>query len=557
MIKTFAVFLAGALAVIVNNYFRARWRRKHPPPLPPGVAYERVGDRGSPQRGVRASLLRSIREPANPNDRIEARERELADELRGYLGDLGAQHGADDVMLWMRTSDTAEFLPIAWNHPGAPPSSPWGAPQQRTLVAWAATEGVVCFDGDDEELRLAAARVPLDRVAALGAAGQVVGAIVMHSPTGVRSSRGDLKLWLPRHGERLAQFVELQVTRNEVARANLRMRSLVRSVQELDSSSEHQALEKRIIDGMLEASGATFAALVSWDADASEGAVHYASPLYPEPQPKAGDPVGAGSLVGGVCLDATPRFWDHAEAVAASDELYGPGSRVPHAGALAILPMRRNKKIMGAIVIGTTEAGALRPGDLKTAGFFAQLAGSALEAAWEIVEVSRSARMDDLTGLWNRRHFDDELRRTLDQTDRFGGSCALVLADVDHFKNVNDSYGHPAGDKVLKAIAQVMREAVRTTDISARIGGEELCVILQQTGIEGAVELAERLRVNIEAMPIRWQDRDIRVTASFGVATYEAGGGTVKRAQLFDAADRALYRAKGEGRNCVKTASQA
>jgi diguanylate cyclase (GGDEF)-like protein len=216
--------------------------------------------------------------------------------------------------------------------------------------------------------------------------------------------------------------------------------------------------------------------------------------------------------------------------------------------------MRRNKRIMGAIVIGTTEAGAIRPGDLKTAGFFAQLAGSALEAAWEIVEVSRSARIDDLTELWNRRHFDDELRRTLDQTDRFGGSCALVLADVDHFKSVNDTYGHPAGDKVLKAIAQVMREAVRTTDISARIGGEELCVILQQTGMEGAVELAERLRTNIEAMPIRWQDRDIRVTASFGVATYEAGGGATKRAQLFDATDRALYRAKGDGRNCVRTA---
>jgi diguanylate cyclase (GGDEF)-like protein len=107
---------------------------------------------------------------------------------------------------------------------------------------------------------------------------------------------------------------------------------------------------------------------------------------------------------------------------------------------------------------------------------------------------------------------------------------------------------------VLKAIAQVMREAVRTTDISARIGGEELCVILQQTGIDGAVELAERLRVNIEAMPIRWQDRDIRITASFGVATYEAGGGAVLRGQLFGAADRALYRAKGEGRNCVRTA---
>lgn len=554
MIKTLAVFVAGALAAIVGSYLRRRSRRKRVAQLPSGAAYERIGDRGSPQRGVRASLLKSIRDPVNPDDAVKARERELADDLRGYLGDLGAQHGADDVMLWMRASDAAEFLPVAWNHSGAPPTSLWGESQQRTLVAWAATEGVVSFDGDDEELRLAAARVALDGVAALGTSGQVVGALVMHSPTGVRSSRGDLKLWLPRHAERLAQFVELQVTRNEVAHSNRHMRVIVRKVQEFDSSSERAALEKAIVEGVLELTGATFAALVEWKADSNNGAVRHASALYPDPQPQNGDPVEPGSLAGSVCIDGMPRFYDSGDAVPDADNLYASGGGVPRAGALAILPMRRNKRILGAIVIGTPESVAFRQTDVRSATFFALVAGSALEAAWEIESVSKSAHTDDLTGLWNRKHFDDELRRTLDQTDRFGGSCALVLADVDHFKNVNDSFGHPAGDKVLKAIAQAMRDAVRTTDICARIGGEELCIILPQTGAQGAVEQAERLRVSIEAMPIRWQDRDIRVTASFGVATYEAGGGAAKRAQLFDATDRALYRAKGEGRNCVRTA---
>ena len=552
--KTLAAFLAGAMVAVAANYWRALWRRRHPVPLPPGVAYERVGDRGSPRRGVRASLLKSIRDPSNPNDRAEARERELADDLRGYLGDVGAQHGADDAMLWMRGSEGAEFLPVAWNHPGAPPSAGWGTPQQRELVSWAAGEGVVCFDAADGQLVFAAARVALEGVAALGTAGEVVGGLVLYSASGIRSPRSELKLWLPRHAERLAQLVELQVTRNEVARANRRMRVLVRSVQELDPSGEHHALEKGIVESIIEASGATFAALVEWQAETQRGAVHYASTLYPEPQPHAGDPVEPESLVGGVCIDETPRFWDYAEAVAASNELFAPGALVPHAGALAILPMRRNKRIIGAIVLGTAEAGALRQGDLKTAGFFAQLAGSALEAAWEIEEVRGTARLDELTGLSNRRHFDDELKRTLDQTDRFGGSCALVLADVDHFKDINDTHGHPAGDKVLRAISEVMRDAVRTTDTCARIGGEELCVILPQTGLEGGLDLAERLRASIEGMPIRWKDREIRVTASFGVATYEAGGGAVKRGLLFDATDRALYRAKGDGRNCVRTA---
>jgi diguanylate cyclase (GGDEF)-like protein len=554
VIEWLAAFAGGAIVAGAANYARARWRRKNPVPLPPGVAYERVGDRRSPGRGVRASLLNSIRDPANPHDRTEARERELADDLRGYLGDVGAQHGADDAMLWMRGGEGAAFLAVAWNHPGAPPSTVWGTAQQRALVSWAAGEGVVSFDGVEGAPALAAARVPLESVAALGAAGTVSGALVLHSASGIRSARGELKLWLPRHAERLSQLVELQVTRNEVARQNRRMRALVRSAQDLNAAGEQVALERRIADSMLEASGATFAALVVWQADLRKGTVRHATTLYPEPQPHAGDPVEPESLVGSVCLDGTPRLWENASAVAASDELFAPGALVPKSGALAILPMRRGQSVIGAIVIGANEAGALRQGDLRTATFFAQLAGSALEAAWEIEEVSRTARIDQLTGLWNRRHFDDELKRALDQTDRFGGSCALVLADVDHFKIVNDTSGHEAGDRVLKAIAQVMRDLVRTTDICARIGGEELCVILPQTGRDGALELAERLRANVEVMPIRWHDRDIRVTASFGVATYEAGGGPVKRGQLFDATDRALYRAKGDGRNCVRTA---
>ncbi len=553
--RDFFFFAFGVFIAIGAVVWRSRSRQRKPIVLAPGVAYERAGDRGSPGRGiVRASLLNSIRDPANPNDRAEARERELADDLRGYLGDVGAQHGATDVMLWLRASERAALVPVSWNHSGAPPGEAWGTTQQRALVSWAASEGVVSFDGGGGESIVAAARVPLETVAALGAAGQAVGALVLHSVEGIRSSRAELKLWLPRHGERLAQLVELQVTRNEVARQNRRMRALVRSAQELESSSEQDGLEKQIAENMLEASGATFAALVSWQPEMRRGTVRRATSLYPEPQPKTGDPVEPGSLVGSVCLDGTPRLWENTSAMPASDELFAPGALFPKSGALAILPMRRGPSVIGAIVIGANEPGALRQADLRSAGFFAQLAGSALEAAWEIEQVSRSARLDQLTGLWNRRHFDDELKRTLDQTDRFGGSCALVLADVDHFKNVNDSYGHPAGDRVLKVIAQVMREIVRTTDISARIGGEELAVILPQTGAEGALELAERLRASIESSPILWHDRNIQVTTSFGVATYEAGGGQIKRAQLFEAADRALYRAKGDGRNCVRTA---
>ncbi|HEX7547124.1 MAG TPA: sensor domain-containing diguanylate cyclase [Gemmatimonadaceae bacterium] len=565
MIEALVALVAGAALVSAAYYWRVRWRRAHPLPLPPGVAYEKVGDpvspawrvRGSPGRGVRASLISSIRDPLNPDDRAEVRERELADDLRGYLGDVGAQHGADDAMIWMRNAEGAPFVPMAWNHPGAPSSEPWGTTQQRALVAWAAEEGVVSFDGGEGANgapTLAAARVSLESMASLGSAVRMAGALVLCSAAGIRSSRGDLKLWLPRHAERLAQLVELQVTRNEVARQNRRMRALVRMAQEFDTAGKLEALEWHVAECMLEASGATFAALVAWHAELRLGTVRHATTHYPLPQPRTGDPVEPGSLVGSVCLDGTPRLWQNVNAVPAADALFSPGALVPPSGTLAILPIRRGTRVIGAIVIGAGDPGALHQGELRTAGFFALLAGSALEAAWEMEEVSRTARIDQLTGLWNRRHFDDELKRALDQTDRFGGFCALVIADVDHFKNVNDTHGHQAGDKVLKSIAQIMRELVRTTDVCARIGGEEFCVILPQTEQRGALELAERLRTSVEASVARFQDRDIKVTVSLGVATYRAGGGALKRAQLFESADRALYQAKGEGRNCVRTA---
>lgn len=547
-------FVAGVVLGGVARAWRLRRRRRARPSLPGGITLEGATNGALPGRGVRASLLDSVRDPANPSEATETTERELADDLRGYLGDLAAQHGADDVMFWIQRDDVTGFLPVAWNHQGAPPRGPWGTPQQRALVSWASAEGVVSFDSGEGALALASARVSLDAVATLGAESTARGAIVMHAPRGIRSSRGDLKLWLPRHAVRLSQFVEMQLTRNESARQNRRMRALVRASQDLSAVTTRAELERRIADDVVEASGATFAALVEWHSDARSGTVRCVTQLYPAPQPHLDDEVVADSMVGGVCIGGVPQQYHNTGTVAGSGELFGPSARFPDCGALAIEPLRRGRKVIGAIVIGASDPGAMRPGDLRTTVLFAQLAGSALEASWEIEQVKSTAHRDQLTGLWNRRHFDGELVRALDQTDRFGGACALVLVDVDHFKTVNDTHGHQAGDRVLQAIAKVMGEQVRTTDSCARIGGEEFCAILQQTDAAGALELAERLRAKIAALTVRWRDRDISVTSSFGVATYEAGGGQVKRGQLFDATDRALYRAKGEGRNCVRIA---
>ncbi|HEY3070555.1 MAG TPA: GGDEF domain-containing protein, partial [Gaiellaceae bacterium] len=135
------------------------------------------------------------------------------------------------------------------------------------------------------------------------------------------------------------------------------------------------------------------------------------------------------------------------------------------------------------------------------------------------------------------------------RAERFGGALALIVADLDDFKQVNDRYGHQAGDDVLRAFADVLRETVRDIDLAARYGGEEFAVLLPQTDLAGAERVAERLRERMEIRLVEpSSDSPFSVTASFGVASFPEAG---TPAALFAAADEALYRAKSAGKNCV------
>ena len=163
--------------------------------------------------------------------------------------------------------------------------------------------------------------------------------------------------------------------------------------------------------------------------------------------------------------------------------------------------------------------------------------------------VARQASTDGLTELANRREFEDSLANEISRAERFGGRLALILADLDNFKQVNDRFGHQAGDEVLRTFADILRETVRDIDVAARYGGEEFAILLPQTDIAGAERLAERLRGAVETRPTAHaQGIPVVVTSSFGVASFpeaETAPG------LFAAADEALYRAKRAGKNCV------
>ena len=191
---------------------------------------------------------------------------------------------------------------------------------------------------------------------------------------------------------------------------------------------------------------------------------------------------------------------------------------------------------------------------LEGARWLVSQAAIALENAQLHHVVQRQATTDELTGLANRRRFMDALTTEIGRVERFGGSLALLLADIDDFKRINDRFGHHVGDEALRRFAVLLAGELRDVDVAGRLGGEEFALLLPETDRDGALVAAERIRAAVARdelvlpEPVR-----LRFTVSLGVAAYEGGSGE----EFLRQADAALYRAKGEGKNCVVAADAA
>ncbi len=170
-------------------------------------------------------------------------------------------------------------------------------------------------------------------------------------------------------------------------------------------------------------------------------------------------------------------------------------------------------------------------------------------------DLERLTRLDGLTGLFNRNTFVDLTRQELLRAQRQGTSTALLLLDLDHFKRINDTYGHPAGDAVLRHVATTALGTVRSTDLVGRLGGEEFIVLLPSTSIDAARRLAEKIRARLEASATQWESTAIPATASIGLAGTTASQNRDFES-LYSEADAALYTAKSRGRNRVALGDQ-
>ena len=242
-----------------------------------------------------------------------------------------------------------------------------------------------------------------------------------------------------------------------------------------------------------------------------------------------------------------------------SELFAGVGERAP--ASIALLPLLRSGKLIGSLNIGSFESRRFERG-VRT-DFFEHLAGVVaicIENAANTERLKHQGLSDPLTGVNNRRFFDQRLGEEIASACRQRQALSCLLLDIDHFKHVNDTYGHQIGDEVLMGTAEIIRRQLRGHDVLARYGGEEFVALLANTGHDEAIEVAERIRMAIEAQDFAsgTPDGGFGVTISCGTATLTPSPGCEAdegiAAGLVGQADRALYEAKAGGRNRVVSA---
>jgi diguanylate cyclase (GGDEF)-like protein len=339
--------------------------------------------------------------------------------------------------------------------------------------------------------------------------------------------------------------VFMQLERSKQEHAVLR-----RASQSLGAALNEQAVLDAALSAAAEIAAYDFAAVTQYDADARTHCVRRA--------------VGEGAanvlnLSFGDNTSLTAMAVKNRHYLPYRGE-YDPGSQVVYTRkasllgmqSLLILPLVVRDVAIGTLALAAKRRDAFGATVRPTLAALASQLAVALSNAASVQRLEELATTDGLTGCYNKRYFTDQLKAKLGAAERFSRKLSLVIVDIDHFKVVNDTYGHATGDVVIKELGAILNRLKRETDVVARFGGEEFCVLCEETDVAGALQLAERVRQELGRTTFETELGKLTVTCSLGAATFpqHAKG----RQDLFEAADRALYKAKKAGRDRVESA---
>lgn len=214
------------------------------------------------------------------------------------------------------------------------------------------------------------------------------------------------------------------------------------------------------------------------------------------------------------------------------------------------LPLAVEEEIMGCVSLNSDQPNAYDAQDLQFFSVIGYQMAATLKHYQRLSSVKTMAIYDTLTGLYNRRYLEERLMAETQKAFYGGASLSLVMVDIDHFKKVNDTFGHTTGDLVLKEIASLLKNSTRKKDTVARYGGEEFVLILPEAGLEVTVAIAERIRRQVEQTPFEVGQTQLNLTVSLGISSFPSHHARSKE-DLIQMADQALYDAKRGGRNRV------
>lgn len=220
--------------------------------------------------------------------------------------------------------------------------------------------------------------------------------------------------------------------------------------------------------------------------------------------------------------------------------------------SIICVPMKFKEQVVGVIeLINSYEELDFKESDITLISSIADFAAIALENAASYERINQLVVTDDLTGLYNSRHFGQLIKKELGRADRYNEEVSLVFLDLDHFKSINDSHGHLVGSRMLRELGRLVGSHIRLSDLAARYGGDEFAIILPHTGKEQALKLASKLLDILQNTKfVSDDDIPIHLTASFGVSTFPSDASS--DAELIKAADVAMYEAKEGGRSGVR-----